>query len=153
MVARDIGDESFHRALPQRLAIGTAGRTERRTDLGEGPQALHLLVGEQEILRAGLAPDALPLGLRALDPLEPELRRKVHDVDGTAGEPADEDRAVDRLLLGPVRTGRREIGRRRAALGDRPVLEGAEDVAALAVELAEAAERGETLHRLGDELG
>src|SRR2546427_13244194 len=122
MVARDVGDESFHRALPQRLAIGTAGRTERRTDLGEGPQALHLLVGEQEILGAGLAPDALPLGLRALDPLEPELRRKAHDVDGTAGYPADEDRAVGRLLLGQVRTARREIGRDVGGLRDRLVL-------------------------------
>src|SRR5207249_11528945 len=40
----------------------------------------------------------------------------------------------------------------RAPLGDRLVLEVAQDVAVLAVELADTAQRGETLHGLGDEL-
>jgi hypothetical protein len=76
----------------------------------------------------------------------------MDDVHGTIGEPADQDGAIDRLLFGPVRTGGRKIGRRRATLGDRLVLEVAEDVAVLAVQLAEAAERSQALHRLGDEL-
>src|SRR5438270_593276 len=94
------------------------------------------------ILRAGLAPHALALGLGALDALETEPRRQVHDVHGTPGEPSDEDRAVDRLFFRPVRAGWRKVGRRGTALGDRLVLEIAEDVAVLAVELAEPAELG-----------
>ncbi len=76
----------------------------------------------------------------------------MHDVDGAAGQPSDQDGAVDRLFFRPVRTGRREIGRLGAALGDRLVLEVAEHVAVLAVQLAEAAELRELFHRLGDEL-
>ena len=76
----------------------------------------------------------------------------MHDVDGAPREPRDEDGAVDGLLFGPVGAGRREVGGRRAAFGDRLVLEVAEDVAVLAVELADPAEGGEALHRLGDEL-
>src|SRR6266508_2551934 len=103
------------RARPERGLIDAVGRAERRADLGEGAEALHLLLVEQEVLRAGLGPDALPLGLRALDALEAEPRRQVNDVDGAVGEPADQDGAIDRFLFRPVRTGRREVGRRRAA--------------------------------------
>src|SRR5207244_9638701 len=98
---------------------------------------------EQQILRTRLRPHLLALGLSALDALETHLRREVHDVDGAPGEPRDEDGAIDRLLLGPVGAGRREVGGRRAPLGDRLVLEVAQDVAVLAVELADAAQRGE----------
>src|SRR5438876_1047528 len=152
VIARDGGDGARGRALPERGAVRALSRPERRADLGEGPPALHLLVGEQQILRTRLRPDLLALGLSALDALETHLRREVHDVDGAPGEPRDEDGAIDRLLLGPVGAGRWEVGGRRAPLGDRLVLEVAQDVAVLAVELADAAQRGETLHGLGDEL-
>src|SRR5262249_58867705 len=97
-----------------------------RADLGERPPALHLFVGQQEILRARLRPDALTFGLGALDPLQAELRREMDDVHRAAGEASDEDRAVDRLLLGPVGARGGKVRRRRAALGDRLVLEIAE---------------------------
>ncbi len=76
----------------------------------------------------------------------------MHDVDGAAGEAADEDRAVDRLLLGPVGARRRKVRRLRPPLGDRLVLEVAEDVAVLGVDLAHAVEGGDALHGLAEEL-
>src|SRR6267143_1003240 len=146
--------------LPGALNFGRRGawslaivrRTQRRADLRERPQLRHLLVAEQQVLRARLRPHALALGLRPLDALEPEPRREVHDVDGTAGEAADEDRAVDRLLLGPVGARRREVRRLRPPLGDGLVLEVAEDVAVLGVDLAYAVEGGDALHGLAEEL-
>src|SRR5262249_19358181 len=135
VVARDRGDEAVLRALPEGRAIGAVVGAKRRPDLGEGAPALHLAGGQEGGLRAGLRPDALARALGALDALEPEPSGEMHDVDGAVGEPADEDGAVDRLLLGPVGAGRREVGGRRAALGDRLVLEIAEDVAVFAVEL------------------
>src|SRR5207249_7224358 len=87
--------------------------------------------------RVRLGPHPLALGMSALDALEAEPGGEMDDVHGAAGEAADEDRAVDRFLLRPVGARRREVGRRRAARGDRLVLEVAEYVAVLAVELAE----------------
>src|SRR5262249_45038522 len=123
MVARDGGDVAMLEAAPERVAVGTSGRAQRWADLGEGPPAFHLLVGEQQVLRARLGPHGLAFGVSALDALEAELGGEMDDVDGTAGEAADQDGAVDRLFLGPVRARRWEVGRRRAARGDRLVLE------------------------------
>src|SRR5881409_39861 len=134
------------------LAIVSVRRAQRRADLGEGPELGHLLVAQQQVLRARLRPHALALGLRALDALEPEPCRQVHDVDRTAREPADEDGAVDRLLLGPVGARRGEVRRLRTSLGDRLVLEIAQDVAVLRMDLADAVERGDLLHGLAEEL-
>ena len=152
VVARHRGDEARLGSRPERRAVRAVGGPERRADLGEGAQALHLLVGQEQVLRAGLRPHLLAFRLRALDALEAEPGAEMHHVHRAVGEPADEDGAVDRLFLRPVRAGRGEIGGRGPALGDGLVLEVAEHVAVLAVELAEAAERGEPLHGLGDEL-
>src|SRR5262249_15388156 len=103
VIAGEVRDIALRRALPERLAIRPGRGAQRRANLGEWAKPLHLLVGEEQILRAGLAPHLLALGLRALDALEAELRRQVHDVDRAPGEAADEDRAVYRLLLRPVR--------------------------------------------------
>ena len=113
---------------------------------------LHLLLGEEEVLRAGLGPDALPLGLRVLDPLEAARGREVHDVDRTARHRADADGAIDRLLLRPRRAGGGEVGGLDAPGGDGLVLEVIEDVAVLAMQLADPAQRREPLHHLSDEV-
>ena len=152
MIARDRVDGARRRARPHRVAIAAVRGTQRRPDLGERAELRHLLVAQQQILWTRLRPHALALGLRALDALEPQARREVHDVDRAAGEPPDENRTVDRLLLRPIGARRGKVRRLRAALGDRLVLEIAEDVAVFCVDLAHAVERGDLLHRLAQEL-
>ena len=72
VIARHRRDEALLRSCPQRRPIRPHRRAQRRADLCERAPALHLLVGEEEILRAGLGPHPLPLGLGALDALEAE---------------------------------------------------------------------------------
>src|SRR2546428_13426071 len=76
----------------------------------------------------------------------------MHHVHRALGEPADEDGAVDGLLLGPVGTGGREVRGGRAPRRDGLVLEVAADGAVLAVELAEGAKGAQSPHGPGDAL-
>src|SRR5207302_9532985 len=96
VVARDRGDVTRRRALPEGRAVRTVRRPERRADLGERAPALHLFVGQEEILRTRLRPHPLALGLRALDTLEAHLGREVHDAGAAPGEARDAHGAVER---------------------------------------------------------
>src|SRR6266508_6850921 len=140
MIARHGGHVALFGARPQRGLIDAVGRAKGGPDLGEGTEARHLFVVEEQILRARLRPHALPLRLRALDALEAEARREMDDVDRALRELSDEDGAIDRLLLRPIGTGGREVRGRCPPFRDGFVLEVTEDVAVLAVELTEAAQ-------------
>src|SRR5712692_10650666 len=140
MIARHRRHEALRGALPERVLVDAVGRAEGRADLGEGAEALHLFLVQQEVLRTGLGPDPLAFALRPLDALEAEPGREVDDIDGTLGELADQDGAIDRLFFRPVGAGGWEIHGRRAPRRDGLVLEVAEDIAVLAVELADAAQ-------------
>ena len=150
MVAGHDGDVTLAQAIPQRVAVRSVFGAQWRADLGQGAALRHLGVGQQQVLRAGFRPHALPQALGLLDPFQTQLSAEVHDVGGASGCGRHLHRAVDRLLFRPVRTRRGEVRRMRVALAKKLVFEVFDDVAALAVKLQDTPAAAHQVHRLAD---
>ena len=93
-----VGGDEVERAVgeagPQRVAIGRAA--ERRRDDEAGARGrirvVVAVVGQGEVVRAGLGGDADAGRLRAADLLERRRRREVDDMDRRAGHPGERER-------------------------------------------------------------
>ena len=135
-----------HRASRSGPSSGRSGGPilAQRAHLG------HLGVGQQQVLRAGLGPDALTPRLGLLDALQPQVGAEMHDVGGAAGGAGHGYGPVDGFLLGPVGAGHGEELRVGVTLGDELVLQILDDIAALAVQLQHPAGPGHHLHGAAD---
>ena len=101
VVGRDALDRAVAKALDQRLAVALGA--QRRVHLeAVGVEAADLIVGEAEVMRAGLGADRHPGGLGAANDLDRLGRGEVLDVDpgvlvgGEGGVAGDHRRLRDR---------------------------------------------------------
>ena len=152
VVAADGGDVAELKAFPHGWLVGAVLGSEGWADLCQGADFGHFLVGQEEILWAGLGPDSLALALGLFDSLHANIGAEVYDVDGAVGYVAHFDGAVDGFLLCPIGAGGGKVGGVDTALADELVLEIVDDVSAFAVELDDAAALGDSLHNLADEV-
>ena len=108
------GEDVRAHGVPEHLLVLDRAR-RRRVDvlraLEVGP--LEVRVVDEEVLRAGLAPDVPALLAGTRDRIDRLLARDVDDVERRAGDARELDRAVRRLAFGLRRTRERVEVRRR----------------------------------------
>ena len=117
MVGGEHREHALLQALPACLLARLVAR-RRRADVLRAlhVEAFHVLRGEHEILRAGLAVDLQAALLRAADLLHRLAVRDVHDHDRHVDQLGERDRAVRRLALDRDRP-RRGVEMRRGLAG------------------------------------
>ena len=131
---------------PQRVALG--GGAQRRRALRDGPEALGVVLVEDEVMRARLARRVDAAGAGLGDERDPAAGRDVHDVQRTAGLPREEQRAADRLDLGDRRARGEIVAHAPAPGAHRAGGERGRDRLALGVDGDGQAERGGAAHAL-----
>ena len=134
-------DPPARELLPQRVAVRRGA--QRRGALGERAEALEVVLGQREVVRACLARHVGAAPARVGDRRHPGARGDVHHVQRAAGRVGERDRALDRREL-----------RLRRARGDpgAPVLavHRAQLGGALGVHEHGQPERGGALHAGGE---
>src|SRR5262249_30926152 len=100
VVGRDDRERVRAQRMPEELLVLLGARRRRVDVLGAlevGP--LEERVVNEEVLRAGLAPDVPALLAGARDRIDRLAARHVYDIEGRTGDASELDRAVRRLTL------------------------------------------------------
>src|SRR5712692_8481005 len=104
--------------LPQPIAI--LARSKWWRALSEAAEALDVLLGVEEVVRARLAADVDAARLRFGDQLDAARCAHVHDMNAAAGLAGNRDGTRDGFQLGGRRPRAYEVARTLPAGGERP---------------------------------
>ena len=152
VVGRDEVERARGQARPHRCAV--VGRAERRRDARlrdlDGIAGRVAIVGQREVVRAGLGVRPHPGRASFRDVPKRRGARQVDDVDGRVGGVRERHRAMGRHGLGLGRSRRRVIPRCRVAAPERRLDRRVDQDGVLAVELEHPAPLAEHAHRLED---
>ena len=150
VVGRHEVERPVGQALPQRVAIGGGAQRWRDDEAGARHRigVVVPLLGQHEVVRAGLGRDANAGRLGTADLVERRGRREVDDVDRRVRHPRERQSPGGRHGLDIARSRRRVVARRDVATGQRRADGGVEQHRVLAVDLEHPAVAAHDPHRL-----
>ena len=150
VVGRHEVERPVGQTLPQRVAIGRGAQRWRDDEAGARDRigVVVALLGQHEVVRAGLGRDANAGRLGTSDLVERRRRREVDDVDRRVRHPRERQRPGGRHGLDIARSRRRVVARRDVTTGQRRADGGVEQDRVLAMDLEHPAVAAHDPHRV-----